>query len=114
MRGYQRGRGRFNHPRASFTNMRRSHDMMSSNDRDFLFGPTRNKKSTPITHDADGYTTPRKTGKSPKGHGNSQDKPADNGCKILNLTEHQRQGLIDLGLAPDSVFVKSITTATTK
>lgn len=101
---HTRGRGQKSQHRRNFFPSRRPHDMMSQDDKDFLFG-----YQAPQIPDEDGYITPtaRKTIKSPtsKVSGNNTDHDWAN---VLNLSEHQKNGLIELGLTPSSDFVKSI------
>lgn len=95
-----RARGRLPYSRGSFPSTRHSQDMMSSNDQDFLYGSSNSRYPTTTPCDNDGYVTPRKTVKSPKSNRNSSiqsnGKSTDNAGSVMNLTEHQRQGLIDL------------------
>lgn len=98
-----RGRGLYKNTRRpynrSFTS-RRPQDRLSQDDKNFLFG---------YCPDEDGYVSPnrRKTIKSPSSH-SAMTSTDDHKYKgIAQLTEHQKQGLIDLGLAPDSRFVRS-------
>lgn len=107
-----RGRGRFPYPRGSTPDPRRYQDKMSKNDIDFLIGSySRNPPSS--SRENDGYITPKKTVKSPrnttKPNSKTDGKSPDIYNSAVKLTDLQRQGLIDLGLAPDSVFVKSAT-----
>lgn len=93
-RGRGRGKGARRPYNRSF-NSYRPQDRMSHDDKNFLFG---------YCPDEEGYIPPnrKKIVKSPT-PGSNQKGNAGNDTQ---LTEHQRQGLVDLGLAPDSGFVR--------
>lgn len=96
-RGHYRPLGR------GATYNRRTQDKLSADDKNFLFGYSHSR------YDEEGYVTPRKTLKSPTTdtHPGKANNPISN-CDILNLTDHQRKGLVELGLIPESDFVKNI------
>lgn len=93
--------------RVGFNN-RRPHDKLSADDKNFLFGYSSTRR------DEDGYVTPRKTTKSPTPGTQPvcADKLEPGSGGILSLTEHQRKGLVELGLIPESAFVKNIVSTT--
>lgn len=84
---------------------------MSQDDKDFLFGYRASPELV-----GDGYITPspRKTNKSPSSMQSTAKKDNHDWSNTLNLTEHQKQGLVALGLMPDSDFVKNIVTSAKK
>lgn len=115
--GSTRGRGGYgrSYNRGYSPNLKRPYVRMSDGERAFLHGPSSTAPNSPRVPDKDGYITPRKTSKSPVA--NASKPPVDN-ARMLNypdlnsLTEHQKKGLIDLGLLPDSDFVKNIVSVT--
>lgn len=110
--GRGRGRGRGNRRaqrRYPTTYSRRPQDKMSADDQNFIFG-----YATPSRYNEDGYVTPRKTTKSPTSHPGNPSNNGINWTNSLNLTEHQKKGLVALGLLPDSDFVKNIVSTSKK
>lgn len=106
-RGHGRGRGSGRFYRGGPFNNRRPQDKLSKDDMNFLYG-----YSTPSRYDEDGFKSPRKTTKSPPP--SAQSTPIANSYGTMDLTEHQRKGLIELGLIPDSGFVKNIVAVANK
>lgn len=105
---YPRGNGRGSRRqqfRSSPGNSRRSQDKMSDDDKNFLFGYKPHEKVN-----KDGYTTPspRKTVRSSSSNTSDKEKSLFDGYDSLKLTEHQKEGLVELGLVPSSDFVKNI------
>lgn len=128
-RGHHGGRGRpsssrsFYHPtpshgrghgsgryqcRGTFHN-RRSQENLSSDDKNFLYG-----KSMDSRLDEDGYITPRRTTKSPTPNVQSTPNIDVEWPAVQSLTEHQKKGLVELGLIPGSAFVNNIVATTKK
>lgn len=101
--GRAQGRGTFNN--------RRPQDKLSADDKNFLFGYASHSR-----FDEDGYITPRKSAKSPTSstHNTCASNPRTDYSNSLNLTEHQKNGLVELGLIPDSDFVKNIVSVAKK
>lgn len=108
--GYQYRNNRSQYPgRRPYYRGYSPQDRMSRDERDFLYGPS-SAAPPPRSPDKDGYITPRKTNKSPVEKPPAQ-RPYEQNQKrpdVATLTEHQRRGLIELGLLPDSDFVKNI------
>lgn len=121
--GYQRvnshsfGGGRRPYFHRGSPRQRRPYEtVMSRSERDFLHGTSQNTSMLP---DKDGYVTPRKTNKSPSSKQPNEKSPSYNKTghshlDVSNLTEHQKRGLVELGLIPDSAFVNNIVTASRK
>lgn len=103
-RGRGRGTGRPYH-RGAFSN-RRTQDKLSTDDKNFLFGYQNTSR-----YDNDGYITPWKTAKSPPTSVHLTPRLDSDLLKVLNLSEQQKQGLIDMGLIPNSDFVRNIASA---
>lgn len=113
-RGNGRGRGRFPQRNGPAFDPRRPQERMSRGDRDFLYGHSTGPAHSSTSPDKDGYITPKKTVKSPKTdpQGATKTQGEQNYPNEFNLTERQRQGLMDLGLGPDSGFVRNISSIT--
>lgn len=84
-------------------------DKLSSDDKNFLFGFQNTSR-----YDDDGYLTPRKTAKSPPTNIQPSSHFDSNLLNVLNLSEEQKQGLVDMGLIPNSDFVRNIASVSMK
>lgn len=95
--------------RNSFHSQFHPQNRLSQDDKNFLFGYPPLPKV-----DSDGYITPspRKTAKSPSAAIPKMNNQHHDWSNTLFLSEHQKQGLIKLGLTPDSDFVKNIVSST--
>lgn len=118
-RGRSRGRQQFN--RRGSPSLRFSGgEKMSSDERDFLYGASSSSCSTiPRSPDKDGYITPRKTSKLPtsdlQNSSTSSNKNSVQNYSITSqFTDHQKKGLVELGLMPNSDFVKNIVASSSK
>lgn len=109
------GRGMRRPHRGNYRGYSRRHqDIMSQDDRNFLFGYQQTSGTDP-----EGYITPslRKTAKSPiSGKQKTVNEYNENNERSndMNLTKHQMQGLVELGLIPNSDFVKNIVSQSRK
>lgn len=99
-RGRGRGSGR-PYYKGAFSN-RRTQDKLSADDKNFLFGFQNASR-----YDSEGYITPRKTTKSPPTNVRRTPRLDSDLLKGLDLSEQQKQGLIDMGLLPNSDFVRN-------
>lgn len=108
---FQRGRGRGSRrpQRNNYYNQYRPHNRMSQDDKNFLFGYSPASKT-----DTDGYITPspRKIVKSPPAGIPVKNNQQRDWSNALFLSEHQKLGLIELGLTPESDFVRNIVSLT--
>lgn len=103
------GHGRRPNYRGNYARTRQFYSGMSRDEMDFLYSSTP-AAPTQRSPDKEGYVTPRKTYKSPSGKSMSPNlnQKQDSSNDVVKITEHQRLGLIELGLLPDSDFVKNI------
>lgn len=100
-----RGRGSRRPQRNSYHSQFLPQNRMSKDDKHFLFGYPPSSKS-----DSDGYIipSPKKTAKSPSTGNPTKNNQLNDWSNALHLSDHQKQGLLALGLTPDSDFVKNI------